>query len=60
MIINNIAARHNAPYCVSKAGVAHLTKDMAFNWAQHGIRVNAIAPGYMDTEQTYGVLWESG
>ncbi len=52
-IINNIAPRHNAPYCVSKAGVAHLTKGMASNWAQHGIRVNAIAPGYMDTEQTY-------
>ena len=52
-IINNIAPRHNAPYCVSKAGVAHLTKGMASNWAQHNIRVNAIAPGYMDTDQTY-------
>ncbi|MCB0187313.1 MAG: SDR family oxidoreductase, partial [Caldilineaceae bacterium] len=53
LIINNIAPRHNTPYCVSKAGVAHLTKGMASNWAQHGIRVNAIAPGYMDTDQTY-------
>jgi sorbose reductase len=38
-----------AAYNVSKAGVSHLTKNLAAEWAIHGIRVNCIAPGYMDT-----------
>ena len=45
MVISNLAPRYNVPYCVAKAGVSHLTKGMAANWAPHGIRVNAIAPG---------------
>ncbi len=38
------------PYAVSKAGVAHMTRSLAVEWAQHGIRVNAIAPGYFETD----------
>jgi len=38
-----------AAYNVSKAGVAHMTKNLAAEWAVHGIRVNCISPGYMDT-----------
>lgn len=39
-------------YTAAKSGVAGLTKALANEWAQYGINVNAIAPGYMDTEMT--------
>ena len=41
-----------AAYNTSKAGVIMLTKSLAVEWAQHNIRVNTIAPGYMKTELT--------
>ena len=39
-------------YSVSKAGLIMLTRVMAMEWARHNIRVNAIAPGYIQTEMT--------
>ncbi len=37
-------------YCMSKAAVVHMTKAMAQEWGRFGINVNAICPGYIDTE----------
>ena len=37
-------------YCMSKAAVVHMTKVMALEWGKFGINVNAICPGYIDTE----------
>jgi NAD(P)-dependent dehydrogenase (short-subunit alcohol dehydrogenase family) len=44
--------QHQASYHASKAGVDMLTKALAVEWAPIGIRVNAIAPGYMLSEMT--------
>jgi len=54
-----------ASYNASKAAVIHLTKSLASEWAPHNIRVNAIAPGYMNTamaapffnDPAYGGVW---
>ena len=37
-------------YCMSKAAVIHMTRSMALEWGRFGINVNAICPGYIDTE----------
>ena len=46
-----------AAYSASKAAVVHLTRSLALEWARHGIRVNALEPGYIRTELTEE-LWE--
>ncbi|AXT36278.1 SDR family oxidoreductase [Phaeobacter sp. LSS9] len=42
-------------YSASKGGVAQLTKALAGKWAEDGVRVNAIAPGWIETEMTQGL-----
>lgn len=41
-----------AAYNASKAGVAHLTRSLAVEWAPYGIRANSVAPGYIATDMT--------
>lgn len=41
---------HIGVYCMSKAAVVHMTRAMAVEWGRYGINVNALCPGYIDTE----------
>ncbi|MGC2656741.1 MAG: glucose 1-dehydrogenase, partial [Bryobacteraceae bacterium] len=43
-------------YCMTKAGIAHLTKCLAVEWGPYGIRVNAVAPTFIRTPGTEEVL----
>jgi NAD(P)-dependent dehydrogenase (short-subunit alcohol dehydrogenase family) len=43
-------------YTASKGGVMQLTKSLAIAWAPDGIRVNAIAPGWIETELTRNII----
>jgi NAD(P)-dependent dehydrogenase (short-subunit alcohol dehydrogenase family) len=47
-----------APYNASKAGLIHLTRVLAMEWARHHIRVNAICPGYIETEMN-SAFWKT-
>jgi NAD(P)-dependent dehydrogenase (short-subunit alcohol dehydrogenase family) len=49
---------HQAPYSMSKAGIAMMTQCMAREWGRHGINTNAICPGYIKTE-IGGDFWET-
>ncbi len=46
-------------YAASKGSVAQITKALANEWAQHGININAIAPGYMATNNTKALREDS-
>ena len=54
--INALVAIPSIPaYCASKGGVMQLTKSASLALAQHGVRVNAVGPGSIDTEMMAGV-----
>jgi 2-deoxy-D-gluconate 3-dehydrogenase len=51
-VMSVLAAPYSAPYAASKGGVLQLTKALATAWAADNIQVNAILPGWIDTEMT--------
>lgn len=46
----------SVPYCASKGGVELLMKALALDWAKRKVRVNTLAPGWVDTGLTHGLL----
>jgi NAD(P)-dependent dehydrogenase (short-subunit alcohol dehydrogenase family) len=55
-IAGHVAMKRQVPYCATKGGVEQITKALAVDWAEHGIRVNAIAYGFIDTDLTNSIL----
>lgn len=55
-IAGRVGLTRSVPYCASKGGVELMTKALALDWAGRGVRVNCLAPGYVDTDLTHGVL----
>jgi NAD(P)-dependent dehydrogenase (short-subunit alcohol dehydrogenase family) len=53
-----IELRGSITYCMSKAAVQMMTRVMALEWARHGIKVNAICPGYISTEMN-DYVWDT-
>lgn len=51
-VMGHFAAPNLAPYVASKGGVAMLTRSLAVELAPHGIRVNAVSPGYVNTRMS--------
>lgn len=51
-----VALPGESVYCMTKAGIAHLTKCLAVEWGAHGITVNAVAPTFIRTDGTAEAL----
>jgi NAD(P)-dependent dehydrogenase (short-subunit alcohol dehydrogenase family) len=55
-----VALASRSAYGIAKAAVIHMTRMLAIEWAEHGIRVNAVAPGRIDTPSRAGSLSRPG
>ncbi|WP_082109186.1 SDR family NAD(P)-dependent oxidoreductase [Azospirillum thiophilum] len=51
----HVGLRKTLPYCAAKGGLEMMTKSLAIDWAASGVRVNSIAPGFVETDLTAGV-----
>ena len=55
-----LAHAHHAPYAATKGGINQLMRVMAREWASHGVTVNAVGPGYVETDLTRAYLDADG
>jgi NAD(P)-dependent dehydrogenase (short-subunit alcohol dehydrogenase family) len=54
-IAGHVGLAKTTAYCAAKGGVELMTRSLALDWAHKGIRVNAVAPGYFETDLTAGL-----
>ena len=55
-LAGHVGLVRSVPYCASKGGAELLTKALAIDWAKRGVRVNTLAPGWVDTDLTHQLL----
>jgi 2-deoxy-D-gluconate 3-dehydrogenase len=55
-----VALPGESSYCISKAAIIHMTKCHAVEWGEYGIRVNAVAPTFIETDGTESALSDPG
>lgn len=56
--VGGLTAHPSLTYATTKAGIVNMTKSMAIDLAEHGIRVNCIAPGFLDTPMVAPIMTE--
>jgi NAD(P)-dependent dehydrogenase (short-subunit alcohol dehydrogenase family) len=55
-VAGHVGLLRSVPYCASKGGAELMTKALALDWATRGVRVNTLAPGWVDTDLTHELL----
>lgn len=55
-VAGHVGLIRSVPYCGSKGGVEMMTRALALDWAKRGVRVNTLAPGWVDTDLTHELL----